>query len=251
MINNVSLNEELIMKTIILFGASSGIAQAYLKHLDNQQQKFNIICISASDLQPNSSISQFTTDYSSPDLARIVAQLKQQETDLHQVIIFNGLLHNSDHMPEKKIEDIDSDYFNQLMHSNTLTPILCLKSLLPLLTHKTECTITALSARVGSINDNKLGGWYTYRASKAALNMLFQNAAIELSRRAKKTKLILFHPGTTDTELSKPFQRNVPAGKLFTPAFVAEQLFELTNNPTLELNGEADYLDWQGNHIPW
>ena len=252
MINNVSLNEELIMKTIILFGASSGIAQAYLKHLDNQQQKFNIVCISASDLQPNSSISQFTTDYSSPELARIVAQLKQQETDLHQVIIFNGLLHNSDHMPEKKIEDIDSDYFNQLMHSNTLTPILCLKSLLPLLTHKTECTITALSARVGSINDNKLGGWYTYRASKAALNMLFQNAAIELSRRAKKTKLILFHPGTTDTELSKPFQRNVPAGKLFTPAFVAEQLFELTNNnPTLELNGEADYLDWQGNHIPW
>ena len=240
------------MKTIILFGASSGIAQAYLKHLDNQQQKFNIVCISASDLQPNSSISQFTTDYSSPDLARIVAQLKQQEIDLHQVIIFNGLLHNSDHMPEKKIEDIDSDYFNQLMHSNTLTPILCLKSLLPLLTHKTECTITALSARVGSINDNKLGGWYTYRASKAALNMLFQNAAIELSRRAKKTKLILFHPGTTDTELSKPFQRNVPAGKLFTPAFVAEQLFELTNNnPTLELNGEADYLDWQGNHIPW
>lgn len=123
---------------------------------------------------------------------------------------------------------------------------------MPLLTHKTQCTITALSARVGSINDNELGGWYTYRASKAALNMLFKTAAIELARRAKNTKLILFHPGTTDTELSKPFQKNVPAGKLFTPEFVAGQLFELTNNnPDLKLNGEPAYLDWQGSTIPW
>ena len=142
--------------------------------------------------------------------------------------------------------------FNELFNSNTLTPLLCLQSILPLLTHKTQCTITALSARVGSINDNKLGGWYTYRASKAALNMLFKTAAVELARRAKNTKLVLFHPGTTDTALSKPFQKNVPAGKLFTAEFVAKQLFTLTfNNPHLELNGEPAYLDWQGDTIPW
>ena len=152
----------------------------------------------------------------------------------------------------KKLEDLNADYFNEIISANTLTPLLCLQSILPLLTHKTQCTITALSARVGSINDNKLGGWYTYRASKSALNMLFKTAAIELARRAKNTKLVLFHPGTTDTELSKPFQKNVPAGKLFTPEFVAKQLFELTNNnPDLKLNGEPAYLDWQGSTIPW
>ena len=183
---------------------------------------------------------------------RVTNYLKEQNADIQQVIIFNGTLHNETHMPEKKLEDLDAEYFSQLLNSNTLTPLLCLQSILPLLTHKTHCTITALSARVGSINDNKLGGWYTYRASKAALNMLFKTAAIELSRRAKNTKLVLFHPGTTDTALSKPFQKNVPAGKLFTAEFVAKQLFTLTfNNLHLELNGEPAYLDWQGETIPW
>jgi NAD(P)-dependent dehydrogenase (short-subunit alcohol dehydrogenase family) len=248
------------MKTIILFGASSTIAQAYIKHLNDQHEVFEIICISSNNSPSNTSdnllssntVTYFQTDYTEQSLAQIISPLKDQLIDLHQVIIFNGQLHNTEHMPEKRLEDVSTGYFNQLMNTNTLTPILCLQSLLPLLNHKTQCTITALSARVGSIEDNKLGGWYTYRASKAALNMLFQTAAIELHRRAKNTKLILFHPGTTDTGLSKPFQRNVPEGKLFTPAFTAEQLFELTNNnPELELNGEAAYLDWNGKHIPW
>jgi NAD(P)-dependent dehydrogenase (short-subunit alcohol dehydrogenase family) len=240
------------MKTVILFGASSTIAQAYIKHLSAKFEAYEIICISSSTFVSSSSVTYLKTDYSEQSLEKIIGSLKDQAIDLQQVIIFNGQLHNAQHMPEKRLEDINSGYFNQLLISNALTPILCLQSLLPLLNHKTQCTITALSARVGSIEDNKLGGWYSYRASKAALNMLFQTAAIELYRRAKNTKLILFHPGTTDTDLSKPFQRNVPQGKLFTPAFTAEQLYELTNNnPDLELNGEADYLDWNGKHIPW
>ncbi len=152
----------------------------------------------------------------------------------------------------KKLEEINSDYFNQLMHSNALIPMFCLQSIMPLLSHKTHCTITALSARVGSINDNQLGGWYTYRASKAALNMLFKSAAVEFARRAKNSKLVLFHPGTTDSALSKPFQKNVAPEKLFTAEFVAKQLFELTNhNLDLALNGEPAYIDWQGRCIPW
>jgi NAD(P)-dependent dehydrogenase (short-subunit alcohol dehydrogenase family) len=255
------------MKTIILFGACSGIAQAYIKHLGKLETQFNIICISSSIKSTHSrsqlgsslesplkkeSITQFITDYSEQSLADIIDQLKQQAINLHQVIIFNGQLHNQQHMPEKKLEDINSRYFNQIMNSNALTPILCLQSLKPLLNHRAQCTITALSARVGSIGDNKLGGWYSYRASKAALNMLFQTAAIELFRRAKNTKLILIHPGTPDTELSNPFQKTVPKDKLFTPEFVAEQIYELTNNNThLEYNGEAAYLDWQGKTISW
>lgn len=244
------------MKTIVLFGASSAIAQAYIAHLNNQVTLYHIVCVSAAahKAQYNNlnNITQLQSDYSKQSLNNVTATLQNQQADLHQVIIFNGLLHNQQHMPEKKLEDINSDYFNQLLQVNALTPLLCLQSVLPLLTPKTHCTITALSARVGSINDNKLGGWYTYRASKAALNMLFKTAAVELARRAKNTKLILFHPGTTDTELSKPFQKNVPPNKLFTAAFVAQQLFELTNNnPNLELNGEPAYLDWQGTAISW
>ncbi|MEL0653472.1 SDR family NAD(P)-dependent oxidoreductase [Pseudoalteromonas issachenkonii] len=240
------------MKTIVLFGASSAIANAYVEHLQINTPTHQIVCISSKNIESGSSVVHLHTDYTKQSLARVTNYLKEQNADIQQVIIFNGTLHNETHMPEKKLEDLDAEYFSQLLNSNTLTPLLCLQSILPLLTHKTQCTITALSARVGSINDNKLGGWYTYRASKAALNMLFKTAAIELARRAKNTKLVLFHPGTTDTALSKPFQKNVPAGKLFTAEFVAKQLFTLTfNNPHLELNGEPAYLDWQGETIPW
>lgn len=240
------------MKTIVLFGASSAIAKAYIEHLQINVPLYQIVCVSAKSTEPDGSVVYLKTDYTKQSLAKVTAYLKEQNANIKQVIMFNGTLHNKTHMPEKKLEDIDAEYFKQLLNSNTLTPLLCLQSILPLLTHKTQCTITALSARVGSINDNKLGGWYTYRASKAALNMLFKTAAVELARRAKNTKLVLFHPGTTDTALSKPFQKNVPAGKLFTAEFVAKQLFTLTfNNPHLELNGEPAYLDWQGETIPW
>jgi NAD(P)-dependent dehydrogenase (short-subunit alcohol dehydrogenase family) len=241
------------MKTVILFGASSAIAQSYVNHLNQQATQFNIICVSSSNIEHNDDKeTYFHSDYSAQSLNELTQSLKSQQIELAQVIIFNGQLHNDQHMPEKKLEEINSDYFMQLLHSNTLVPLLCLQSIVPLLNHKTHCTITALSARVGSINDNKLGGWYTYRASKSALNMLFKTAAIELARRAKNTKLVLFHPGTTDTQLSKPFQKNVPADKLFTPDFVAQQLFKFTyENPQLELNGEPAYLDWQGNTIKW
>ncbi|WP_372763492.1 SDR family NAD(P)-dependent oxidoreductase [Pseudoalteromonas sp.] len=241
------------MKTIILFGASSTIAQAYITHLNSQTTPFNIVCVSSSELTTNSEHVRYVhSDYSAQSLNSLTEMLKLQALELTQVVIFNGQLHSQYHFPEKKLEEFNSDYFMHLMHANTLVPLLCLQSVLPLLNHHTQCTITALSARVGSINDNKLGGWYSYRASKAALNMLFKTAAIELARRAKNTKLILFHPGTTNTPLSKPFQKNVPAGKLFTPEFVAQQLFTLTHhNPHLALNGEPAYLDWQGKAIAW
>lgn len=241
------------MKTVILFGASSAIAQSYVRHLNQQITQCKIICVSSSNISHSvQGVTYFQSDYSAQSLSELTESLKSQQVDLAQVIIFNGQLHNDQHMPEKKLEEINSDYFMQLLHSNTLVPLLCLQSIMPLLNHKTHCTITALSARVGSINDNKLGGWYTYRASKSALNMLFKTAAIELARRAKNTKLVLFHPGTTDTQLSKPFQKNVPADKLFTPEFVAQQLFKFTyENTQLELNGEPAYLDWQGNTIKW
>jgi NAD(P)-dependent dehydrogenase (short-subunit alcohol dehydrogenase family) len=112
-----------------------------------------------------------------------------------------------------------------------------------------ELRIAVFSARVGSLTDNGLGGWCSYRASKAALNMSLKCAAIEYARLNKNAKLIAFHPGTTDTAMSKPFQKGVPEGKLFEPSFVAHRLITLLD--AIASDGELSYIDWDGKTIPW
>jgi NAD(P)-dependent dehydrogenase (short-subunit alcohol dehydrogenase family) len=130
-----------------------------------------------------------------------------------------------------------------------VVPSLWLAALSQSLTRGSSCKIAALSARVGSISDNRLGGWYSYRASKAALNMVMKSAAIEYSRRLPGVKIVAFHPGTTDTALSRPFQRGVPEGKLFAPDFVAQRLASLLDS--IEVDGELSFLDWDGKKIEW
>jgi len=160
------------------------------------------------------------------------------------------MLHERDRVrPEKRLEEIDLASIEAVFKANTFIPLLWLKHLVGSLRGEQVCTLALFSARVGSISDNKLGGWYSYRASKAALNMLVQTASIEYARRAKNVQLVAFHPGTTDTALSRPFQGNVPEGKLFSADFVAEQLLSIVENMTPV--GHALYLDWQGREIPW
>jgi NAD(P)-dependent dehydrogenase (short-subunit alcohol dehydrogenase family) len=105
-----------------------------------------------------------------------------------------------------------------------------------------------LSARVGSISDNRLGVWYAYRASKAALNMILKNAAIEMARRYKKASIIGLHPGTVDTTLSKPFQRQVQEGKLFTPEYSSVCLLKVINDFEPEQSGKV--FAWDGKEVP-
>jgi NAD(P)-dependent dehydrogenase (short-subunit alcohol dehydrogenase family) len=128
-------------------------------------------------------------------------------------------------------------------------PAMVLKAFMPLIRASNAPRIAVLSARVGSIEDNKLGGWYAYRASKAALNMLLRTASIELKRLNRQAKLIAYHPGTVDTPLSKPFQRNVPSDQLLTPEFAARRLHEVLLEAGVA--GELSYLDWRGETIPW
>ncbi|MFQ3230689.1 MAG: NAD(P)-dependent dehydrogenase (short-subunit alcohol dehydrogenase family) [Reinekea sp.] len=242
---------QLVPSCYLIFGANSAIAKAYIAHISANTKNPRIICVSRTNVDlPN--IEFLSSDYSKASLNKVTEYLHVQNLIPTQVIIFNGLLHNEQMMPEKKLEALDEASFNELFTANTLAPILCVQAVLPLLTNTTACVITALSARVGSIKDNNLGGWYSYRASKAALNMLFKTTAIELGRRAKLSRLVLFHPGTTDTNLSKPFQKNVPKDKLFTPEFVAKQLFNLLLQPEkLTQVGTPAYIDWQGQPIDW
>jgi len=136
-------------------------------------------------------------------------------------------LHNKAVFPEKRLENFSEQCVMDLFRSNVVVPSLWLKSLLPLLGNSERTLLTVFIARVGSISDNGLGGWYSYRSSKAALNMFVKTASIEYARRAKNVSMILFHPGTVDTDLSRPFQKNIPKEKVLKPDFVARQLISI------------------------
>tara|TARA_B100001063_G_scaffold130540_1_gene121979 strand:+ start:1310 stop:2017 length:708 start_codon:yes stop_codon:yes gene_type:complete len=232
----------------IIIGAGSAIAQAVIQSLHANAE--NIITVSRKlPDQSNPVIHGFTSDYSPTSIAKVIQQIKDLNLgSIDRVYICNGVLQNDNIKVEKRIEDLDSESFMSVLHSNTLTPILWVQALLPILRQQ-NCTITVFSARIGSISDNNLGGWYSYRASKAALNMLLKNACVEYAKRAKGVKILAFHPGTTDTPLSKPFQKNVPKGKLFSPEFVATSLEEIIQN--LEVDGQLSFKDWQSKDILW
>ncbi|MDR5867550.1 SDR family NAD(P)-dependent oxidoreductase [Halomonas koreensis] len=170
---------------------------------------------------------------------------------LHLVINTLGMLHDdaAGIAPEKKLGDLDAEALARLFHVNAATPALLLQALEGSLKGRHPALVASLSARVGSIGDNRLGGWYGYRASKAAHNMLMKTAAVELRRLNPEACVICLHPGTTDTGLSSPFQSRVPAGKLFSPAFVAERLLEVLGRRGPEESG--DFRDWQDSPIPW
>ena len=136
---------------------------------------------------------------------------------LRTVIVASGLLHAPGLAPEKSLRALDAAALQRLMAVNAIGPALLARQVLPLMPRQGRVVFAAVSARVGSISDNRLGGWYGYRASKAALNQFIRTLAIEWSRTAKDSVCVGLHPGTVDTGLSRPFQGNVPEGKLFTP----------------------------------
>ena len=163
------------------------------------------------------------------------------------IIVATGLLHGPSGGPEKSWRQLDAA---QLAHSfavNAIGPALVARHFLPLLAPKERAVIAFLSARVGSISDNRLGGWYGYRASKAALNQLVRTLAIELARSRPATICVALHPGTVDTPLSAPFQRGVPDGQLFTPATSAAHLLRVIDGLSPQDSGAL--LDWAGETI--
>ncbi|MCJ2371153.1 SDR family NAD(P)-dependent oxidoreductase [Pseudomonas sp. RGM 3321] len=167
---------------------------------------------------------------------------------LHLVISTLGILHQDGAKAEKGLAQLTLASLQASFTTNTFAPILLLKHLLPLL-RKQPSTFAALSARVGSIGDNRLGGWYSYRASKAALNQLLHTASIELKRLNPASTVLAIHPGTTDTELSQPFQANVPEGQLFEPAFSADRIIEV-----IGAHGPAEsgtFWAWDDKPIVW
>jgi len=238
----------------LVIGASGGIGAAVLRHYLSDNRFEQVVAVSRSarprDLSPyGDKLNWMRSDYGEASIAEMCQNLAASTIDLRRVVICNGILHKEDLQPEKAIEKLRSRALLEVFESNAVGPLLWLSALAGQLRRSTDCIVAVLSARVGSIGDNRLGGWYSYRASKAALNMLLKTAAIEYARRAPRVKLVAFHPGTTDTALSRPFQRNVPEEKLFAPEFVALRLVTLLDQ--VKADGELSFLDWDGKPIPW
>jgi NAD(P)-dependent dehydrogenase (short-subunit alcohol dehydrogenase family) len=163
------------------------------------------------------------------------------------VIIASGVLHGPGLTPEKANSQISADAMARAFAVNTIGPALVARALLPIMPRGRKTVLAALSARVGSISDNRLGGWHSYRASKAALNQLIRTMAIEQARRNPDQVLLALHPGTVDTGLSKPFQKGVT--RLFTPVESARHLLRVIDAATPDQSGLL--IDWQGAVIPF
>jgi NAD(P)-dependent dehydrogenase (short-subunit alcohol dehydrogenase family) len=182
-------------------------------------------------------------------LSNLTAQLKNHLQGLDLIINTAGLLHAKDVTPEKMLEQISLPAMQQIFAVNAYGPILLVQALIPWLKARRRVVFASLSARVGSIADNRLGGWYSYRASKAAQNQLLKTLSVELARRNPESIVLALHPGTTDTGLSRPFQANVAQEKLFTPDFVAERLLHLMTQATPDDTGR--FIAWDGQDIDW
>ncbi|MEG3086124.1 SDR family NAD(P)-dependent oxidoreductase [Sphingomonas sp. PB4P5] len=164
------------------------------------------------------------------------------------ILVATGLLHEDGHGPEKTMREFDPAWLARSFAVNTIGPALVAKHFLPLMTKGQRGVFAALSARVGSIADNKLGGWYGYRASKAALNMMLRTLAIEERRRNERSIVVGLHPGTVDTTLSKPFQGNVQAGHLFDAGRAAVQLLDVIDG--LKVPDSGKVFAWDGAEVP-
>ena len=163
------------------------------------------------------------------------------------VIVATGILHQGEQGPEKSFAALDPEWMARNFALNAIGPALVAKHFLPLLPKGERAVFAALSARVGSITDNRLGGWYGYRASKAALNQLIRTLAIEMKRVNDRAIVVGLHPGTVDTALSKPFQSNVAPGQLFDPDRAAVQLLDVIDE--LGVKDSGNLIAWDGTTI--
>lgn len=237
------------VRQALVVGASGGIGSALVEALAAEPDVQRIYAAARS---PLSALPEKTTplrlDLTDEDSIKAAARCCAGDGDVDLVIVATGILHDGNSVqPEKSWNALDADRLARVFAINTTGPALIAKHFLPLLPRKRRSVFASISARVGSVSDNRLGGWYAYRASKAALNMMLKTLAIELARRNPDALCIGLHPGTVDTSLSGPFQSNVPTGKLFTPERAARQLLAVIDAAEPAQSGRV--LAWDGKEI--
>ena len=233
-----------------VIGSTGGIGSALVDQLAASERVGQVFALSRSGAShPSAKVHNLTFDFTSETSLQAAAEALREAGRFDLIIVATGLLQGEGIAPEKNMRALDMEQMRKSFETNVFGPALTAKHLVPLLGRDNKAVFAALSARVGSISDNRLGGWYSYRAAKAALNMVIKTLSIEIGRRFRNQVIIGLHPGTVDTGLSKPFQGNVPEGKLFTPEFSAGKLLEVVDQVGAEDTGGL--FAWDGARIPF
>jgi NAD(P)-dependent dehydrogenase (short-subunit alcohol dehydrogenase family) len=232
----------------VIIGGSGGIGLAFIQHL---QKKYPECSIHATYHRRKPKSSSNNCHWYNVDITR-ESQIKKFCAQLGEVdlcINAAGMLHDHEHAPEKSVKQINQDYFAKSMSTNALPTLLLAKYMAAHLKHKREAIFASVSARVGSIEENYLGGWYSYRASKAALNMILKTLSIEWKRSLPNVTVAALHPGTTDTRLSRPFQHNVAADHLFAPEKSVDYMMQIIDH--LKPSESGKFWSFDGEILPW
>ena len=234
----------------VIIGATGGIGRALTDALANRPDVSRVHALSRAPFaHDHPRVSASAIDIlDEPSIAAAAAGVAESGApDL--VIVASGILSaGTDLQPEKSYRHQSQNAFERVFAVNTIGPALVAKHFLPIMPRQGRAVFAVLSARVGSISDNRLGGWHAYRASKAALNMLIKNYAIEQARRNEDFIAVGLHPGTVDTELSKPFQSGVPDKQLFSAEQSAAYLLDVIEGLTPSDSGKV--FDWAGKEVP-
>ena len=234
-------------KNVAIIGASGAIGGAFVDHYSKDGSVNTIYAFSRKKQSyENKKIRSFALDIENQDSIQDAAE-KISGNFLDQVIVATGILHSDNFGPEKSIKDINYDHMAKVININTIGPSIVGRYFIPLLRKDAKSVIAFLSARVGSISDNKLGGWYSYRASKTALNQIIKNFSIELKRTNPNAIVLGLQPGPVDSNLSEPFKKNVAKGKLFTPEQSRKLLSNVIENATI--NDSGNLLAYDGETI--
>ncbi len=232
----------------VVIGASGGLGEALSTGLAGRG--WDGAALSRSGLAPSGrGLTPGRIDLEQEDSIQAAAAQIRAHGPVDLVVVASGLLSDGqDLQPEKSYRHQSRPAFERVFAVNSIGPALVANHFRPLMPRQGRAVFAVLSARIGSISDNQIGGWHAYRASKAALNMLVRNYAIEEGRRNRACIAVSLHPGTVDTALSQPFQANVPAGRLFSPAHAAACLLDVLDGLAPAQSGKA--FDWKGDEIP-
>ncbi|WP_299003692.1 SDR family NAD(P)-dependent oxidoreductase [uncultured Shewanella sp.] len=233
---------------MLILGGTGGIGSALIKHVLKQP---NVTKVYATFHTQPPSLTDPRLQWFKVDITQeaAIAHLAEHIPSLTFLINTIGILHTKEAQPEKSLKSFESEFFKHNINTNALPSILLAKYFSCHLRQDQQTYFISFSAKIGSITDNHLGGWISYRASKAALNMALKTISIEWRHQLPQCTVIAFHPGTTETSLSQPFQKNVPRQKLFTPDYVAQCLTDLIQR--LKPQDTGTFFSYTGRPIPW
>jgi len=231
---------------VALIVGAGDIGKSIFDYLTNASPNLDVFVCGRQLANKNCIYLDLENDHSFTSFENQISLLKKP---LRLVINTSGFLHSNLVKPEKRLSNINRSNINKNFSINAIAPILIAKSIEKFIRPELPFCFASLSARVGSIGDNRLGGWYSYRASKAAQNQFLKTLSIEWRRKFPLSIVSILHPGTCDTKLSKPYQTAVPKNKLFSPAKSSEYLINIISDQTPTDSGQ--FLAWDRSIIPW